>query len=109
MDMPLDTPLTELLRIRHPILLAPMDVVAGARLTLAVSNAGGFGILGGGYGEKAWLQQETAKLKQHAPTPFGIGFITWSLARQPDLLEVALSARPRAVMLSFGDPNPFAA
>jgi nitronate monooxygenase len=40
--------------------------------------------------------------------PFGIGVITWSLAKQPDLLDVALSARPRAIMLSFGDPKPFA-
>ena len=30
----------------------------------AVSEAGGFGILGGGYGERAWLEAETAKLKQ---------------------------------------------
>jgi nitronate monooxygenase len=108
MDMPISTPLTVLLGIRHPILLAPMDVVSGARLTAAVSDAGGFGILGGGYGEKAWLEQETGKLGQRAPAPFGIGFITWSLARQPELLDVALSARPRAIMLSFGDPKPFA-
>ena len=106
--MPIDTPLTVLLGIRHPVLLAPMDVVAGARLTAAVSDAGGFGILGGGYGEKAWLEQETGKLKQLAPAPFGIGFITWSLAKQPELLDVVLNARPRAVMLSFGDPKPFA-
>jgi nitronate monooxygenase len=107
--MPIDTPLTALLGIRHPVLLAPMDVVAGARLTAAVSDAGGFGILGGGYGEKGWLEQETGKLKQLTPAPFGLGFITWSLARQPELLDVALNARPRAVMLSFGDPKPFAA
>jgi nitronate monooxygenase len=84
-----------------------MDVIAGARLTTAVSTAGGFGILGGGYGEKTWLEQETAKLKRCA-APFGIGFITWSLAKQPELLDVALNARPRAIMLSFGDPKPFA-
>jgi nitronate monooxygenase len=40
--------------------------------------------------------------------PFGIGFITWSLAKQPELLDVALAVRPRAIMLSFGDPTPFA-
>jgi nitronate monooxygenase len=108
MDMSLSTPLTALLGIRHPILLAPMDVVSGARLTAAVSHAGGFGILGGGYGEKAWLEEETTKLKQLARAPFGVGFITWSLATQPELLDVALNARPRAVMLSFGDPKPFA-
>lgn len=46
--MSIDTRLNELLGIRHPILLAPMDVISGARLTAAVSLAGGFGILGGG-------------------------------------------------------------
>ena len=60
--MPIITPLTARLGIQHPILLAPMDVIAGARLTAAVSAAGGFGILGGGYGDSAWLEQETAKL-----------------------------------------------
>ena len=49
--MSIATPLTVLLGIQHPILLAPMDVIAGARLTAAVSSAGGFGILGGGYGD----------------------------------------------------------
>ena len=46
--MPIATPLTALLGIKHPVMLAPMDVIAGARLTMAVSAAGGLGILGGG-------------------------------------------------------------
>ncbi|MGJ4907632.1 NAD(P)H-dependent flavin oxidoreductase [Bradyrhizobium sp. HKCCYLRH2060] len=105
--MPLRTALTERLGIDHPILLAPMDVIADARLVRAVSGAGGFGILGGGYGNRAWLMQETAKL-DGLRAPFGIGFITWSLAKQPELLEIALAAKPTAVMLSFGDPRRFA-
>ena len=106
--MPITTPLNALLGLKHPVLLAPMDVIAGARLVAAVSDAGGFGILGGGYGDKAWLEQETARLRQLA-SPFGVGFITWSLARQPELLDIALEPVPRAIMLSFGDPAPFAA
>jgi nitronate monooxygenase len=105
--MPLDTRLTSLLGITHPILSAPMAAIAGARLVTAVGAAGGFGILGGGYGDKAWLERETAGLST-CRSPFGIGFITWSLARQPELLDIALRAKPRAVMLSFGDPKPFA-
>src|SRR5205085_1523515 len=105
--MPISTPLTARLGIQHPILSAPMDFIAGARLTAAVSAAGGFGILGGGYGDRAWLEQETARLAD-VSDPFGIGFITWSLAKQPALLDIALAAKPRAIMLSFGDPKPFA-
>ena len=105
--MPISTPLTSLLGIRHPVLSAPMAIIAGSRLVIAVGEAGGFGILGGGYGEKEWLERETAKLQQCA-APFGVGFITWSMARQSELLDIALEANPRAIMLSFGDPKPFA-
>jgi nitronate monooxygenase len=69
--MPIKTSLTALLDIQRPILSAPMDVIAGARLTAAVSAAG---VLGGGYGDRAWLEQETTKLKQRASAPFGVGF-----------------------------------
>jgi nitronate monooxygenase len=106
--MPITTSLTTLLEVSHPVLLAPMDVIAGSRLVAAVSRAGGFGILGGGYGERIWLEQQTAKLAS-LTAPFGIGFITWSLAKRPELLDIALAAKPSAIMLSFGDPAPFAA
>ncbi|UGY14988.1 NAD(P)H-dependent flavin oxidoreductase [Bradyrhizobium septentrionale] len=105
--MPISTELTARLGITHPILLAPMAMITGSRLVRAVSDAGGFGILGGGYGDKTWLEAEAATLRRF-DRPFGIGFITWSLARQPELIDIALDAKPRAVMLSFGDPAPFA-
>ena len=105
--MPLGNELTALLGIRHPLLLAPMDTISGSRLVRAVGEAGSFGILGGGYGDRIRLEAETAKLKDF-DGPFGIGFITWSLANKPELLDIALKANPRAVMLSFGDPKPFA-
>jgi nitronate monooxygenase len=40
---------------------------------------------------------------------FGIGFITWALARAPEILTKALRHSPSCVFLSFGDPRPFAA
>jgi nitronate monooxygenase len=108
--MPIATQLTRLLGISHPIVSAPMDLVAGAKLTAAVSQAGGFGILGGGYGDRQWLETELSALKSDLSSdePFGVGFITWSLSRKPELLDLALDASPAAIMLSFGDPKPFA-
>ena len=105
--MSIQTALTKRLGIRHPVLLAPMDVVADATLASAVSAAGGLGILGGGYGDAEWLGREIARLKE-TRVRFGIGFITWSLAKQPHLLDLALESEPAAVMLSFGDAAPFA-
>ncbi len=104
--MLLSTPLTKRLAITHPILLAPMDLVADAGLAAAVSRAGGLGILGGGYGEERWLARELGILA-NSQVQFGVGFITWSLAKQPSLLDLALESKPVAVMFSFGDPTPF--
>jgi nitronate monooxygenase len=108
--MPTDTHLTKMLGVKYPILLAAMDLVADARLTLAVSDAGGFGILGGGYGNADWLARQLRPLadaKESRSLRFGVGFITWSLAKRPQLLDQALAAQPDAVWLSFGDPTPF--
>ena len=98
--------LTQALQIEHPILLAPMDLVASGTLASAVSRAGGLGLIGGGYGDAQWLTREFAAAGN---ARVGCGFITWSLAQKPELLDVALDHRPVAVMLSFGDPSPFAA
>jgi nitronate monooxygenase len=103
--MPISTRLTRLLGIRHPILLAPMDVVSDGALAAAVTAAGGFGILGGGYGDEAWLTRE---FDAAGSSRIGVGFITWSMARRPRLLDLALERRPAAVMLSFGDVRPHA-
>jgi nitronate monooxygenase len=101
----LSTRLTELLRIQHPILLAPMDIVADGRLAAAVSHAGGFGIIGGGYGDETWLTRE---MDAAGDARVGVGFITWSMARRPKLLDMVLERCPPAVMLSFGDVQPHA-
>jgi nitronate monooxygenase len=98
--------LTAVLGIEHPILLAPMDVISGGKLAAAVSHAGGLGLLGGGYGDPDWIDQQWT-LAGNAR--IGCGFITWRLAQHPEVLDDVLAHRPAAVMLSFGDPAPFAA
>jgi len=103
--MSISTRLTEILGIQHPVLLAPMDLVAGGRLAAAVSQAGGFGMIGGGYGEEGWLRRE---MDAAGDARVGVGFITWSMAKQPRLLDLVLERRPPAVMLSFGDIQPHA-
>lgn len=103
--MTIQTRLTERLGIEHPIVSAPMGFAAGGRLAAAVSHAGGLGLIGGGYGDSAWLEKQ---FEAAGNARVGCGFITWSLARQPALLDQVLSHSPAAVMLSFGDPRPFA-
>jgi nitronate monooxygenase len=103
--MALRTRLTDRLGIEHPILLAPMGSASGGRLAAAVTAAGGLGLIGGGYGDADWLEREFA---QAGNARVGCGFITWSLARKPHLLDQVLLRSPAAIMLSFGALRPFA-
>ncbi|HEX5210616.1 MAG TPA: nitronate monooxygenase [Pseudolabrys sp.] len=104
--MTISTRLTDLLGIKHPVLLAPMGSASGGELAAAVSRAGGFGIIGAGYGEEDWLKRE---LDAAGDARIGVGYITWSMAKNPRLLDIALERKPAAVMLSFGDIAPHAA
>jgi nitronate monooxygenase len=103
--MPIQTRLTERLGITHPILSAPMGFVAGGKLAAAVTAAGGLGLIGGGYGDDEWIEREFAAAGN---ARVGCGFITWSLRKQPHLLDAVLAHAPAAVMLSFDHPEPFA-
>ncbi len=102
--MSIRTPLCDLFGIEHPVLLAPMAGVSGGALAAAVSGAGGLGLIGGGYGDADWLERE---FDAAGDARIGVGFITWSLARQPQLLDLVLNRNPAALMFSFGDFKPF--
>ncbi|MCM2251255.1 MAG: nitronate monooxygenase [Ramlibacter sp.] len=101
----LATRLTRALDLRLPIVSAPMAFAGGGALAAAVSRAGGLGLIGGGYGDPSWLEQQFAAASGER---VGVGFITWSLRKSPSMLTDVLKYRPAAVMLSFGDPRPFA-
>ena len=105
----MQTRLTEQFGIRHPILCAPMALICGGCLVAAVSDAGGLGILGGGYagalGGEPDLEKELALVKGRK---FGVGFITWALDRSAQALEETLKHSPYCVFLSFGEPKTYA-
>jgi nitronate monooxygenase len=54
----IETALTRLLGIEHPLLLAPMGSAAGGKLAAAVTNAGGLGLVGSGYASTATIRKE---------------------------------------------------
>lgn len=100
------TAFTEMFEVDHPVVLAPMAGVAGGELAAAVSNAGGLGLVGGGYGVPEWLGRELQTVASATGRPWGAGLITWSIT--DEILRLVLSYRPAAVLLSFGDPAAYA-
>lgn len=103
--MGIHTALTEAFGLEYPVVLAPMNGIAGGRLAGAVSNAGGLGLVGGGYGDADWIRRELTLVRSETRRPWGVGLITWRAT--PDLVALTLGYHPATFFLSFGDPRPY--
>lgn len=112
----LHTRLTDQFGLTTPLVLAPMALASGGALAAEWARAGAIGLVGGGYGDLSWTRHEymaaVAKIG-NAPdclARLGCGFITWKLDEDCSALDWLLDqpTRPRAVMLSFGDPTKWA-
>lgn len=72
------TTVTDLLKIKHPVMLAGMNVAAGPKLAAAVSNAGGLGVIGGVGYTPDMLREQIAELKGYLTdknAPFGVDLL----------------------------------
>ena len=104
--MGLRTALTDKFGIDHPVVLAPMGGVAGGVLAAAVSDGGGLGVIGAGAGDATWLARECDLARAGTRKPWGIGFLSWAI--DASVVDAAIAQSPATIMLSFGDPAPFA-
>lgn len=105
----LHTRLCDLLGVDHPILNAPMGGTATGTLAAAVSNAGGFGMIGGtSGGGPDWLRTQIQIARSKTSRPFGVGFIS-SFPKLDDLVQVALDEQVAVINHSFADPTPYVA
>ena len=102
------TNLCDLLGITHPVISAPMTGTATAALAAAVSNAGGFGLIGGSGGDANWLRAQIRAARALTDKPFGIGFVSIYPGLDA-LVQVALAERVAAIAHSFLDPPPYVA
>eukprot|EP01060_Flectonema_neradi_P039080 TRINITY_DN846_c0_g2_i2.p1 TRINITY_DN846_c0_g2~~TRINITY_DN846_c0_g2_i2.p1 ORF type:complete len:357 (+),score=93.93 TRINITY_DN846_c0_g2_i2:70-1140(+) len=115
----LRTPLTDLLKIKHPIMLAGMNNVSSADLAAAVSNAGGIGSIGGVFMTPKMLRKEIAKLKSQLvdKTCFGVDLLLpqvggsarktnydYTEGALPELVEVIIESKARLFISAVGVP-----
>ena len=84
--MSLHTKLCDLLGVKHPVMLAGMGGVSYAELAAAVTNAGGYGVLGmAGHGPD-FIRDQMRKVRSLTDGPFGVDL----LAASPDSLTAAV-------------------
>ncbi len=85
----MQTRLTELLQIEHPVMLAGMGGVAYHELVAAVSNAGGIGTIGAAPLSVEEMEYEIAETAKATTKPFGVDLLAAlpdSLTRGVDLI-----------------------
>jgi enoyl-[acyl-carrier protein] reductase II len=101
------TRITELLGIEHPIFQAAMSwASSNAPLVIAVSNAGGMGVLGAGPLRPGDFQKILVEIKKGTKRPYGVN-IPLNGARAPELLEIALRERIPVMVASQGGPREY--
>eukprot|EP00607_Mallomonas_marina_P006875 CAMPEP_0182427240 /NCGR_PEP_ID=MMETSP1167-20130531/16192_1 /TAXON_ID=2988 /ORGANISM="Mallomonas Sp, Strain CCMP3275" /LENGTH=299 /DNA_ID=CAMNT_0024609337 /DNA_START=193 /DNA_END=1092 /DNA_ORIENTATION=+ len=107
--------MTKQLGLEHPIVLAPMGGVSGAKLAAAMADTGGLGFVGSGGQDKnkksSFLPshaimaeiQESNHLTRYRPR-LGVGLVVESqLDKDPSLLIEIMKTEPRNVWISYGD------
>ena len=118
------TPLTELFGIKHPIMLAGMNVAAGPALAAAVTNAGGLGVIGGlGYTPK-FMREVIQELKDDLVdknAPFGVDLLLpqvggsarktnkdYTGGQLPELIDVIVESGAKLFVSAVGVPPRWA-
>ncbi|GLB40799.1 putative nitronate monooxygenase [Lyophyllum shimeji] len=116
----ISTPITEWFGIKHPIILAGMNMAAGPELAAAVTNAGGLGVIGGyGYTPKV-LRQQIQAIKaalNDKDAPFGVDLLIpqvggaarktnydYTKGQLDDLISVIISEKTSLFVSAVGVP-----
>ena len=104
--MTLHTPLCDLLGVKHPIMLAGMGGVSYAELTAAVTNAGGYGVLGMAGRSPDFIRDEMRKVKALTKGPFGVDLLAASPESLTASVEIIIEEGATAFVAGLGIPMP---
>ncbi|KAF1812763.1 2-nitropropane dioxygenase [Eremomyces bilateralis CBS 781.70] len=112
---------TDLLGIKHPVLLAGMNKTASPKLAAAVTNAGGLGVIGGGMYTPQLLRESIAELKSYLVdknAPFGVDLLIpkvgngaratnydYNKGRIMDLIDVIVEGGAKLFVCAVGIPS----
>lgn len=97
-------PVTNLLKIKYPIIQGGMAWVADADLAAAVSNGGGLGIIAAANMPADLLEQQLIKIRTLTDKPFGLNIMLLSPTAD-DALELAAKHGVPVVTTGAGMPG----
>ena len=100
------TGITELLGIEYPIIQGGMAWVAEYNLAAAVSNAGGFGIIGAASAPLEIVREQIRKCKELTDKPFGVNVMLMN-PNAEEVAKIVIEEGVKAVTTGAGNPAKF--
>src|SRR4249919_3887518 len=101
----MQTRLTELLEIEHPVMLAGMGGVSYHRLVAAVSEVGGIGTLGASTMRPDELVEEMAGVRAMTSKPFGVDLLTALPGQVEQGIQSVIDGGARIFVAGLGVPR----
>lgn len=101
----MQTRLTEILQVQHPVMLAGMGGVSYAPLVTAVSEAGGFGCLGASTMSRERMVSEIALVHEATDKPFGVDLLTAMPGDLPGQVHDLIEGGASVFVAGLGVPS----
>ena len=96
--------ITQLFKIKYPIIQGGMIWVSGWKLASAVSNAGGLGLIGSGSMYPDVLREHIQKCKKATNKPFGVN-VPMLYPQISELMNIIVEEGIKIVFTSAGNPK----
>ena len=100
------TIVTELLQIEYPIIQGGMAWVAEHHLAAAVSEAGGFGLIGAASAPPEIVREEIRKAKELTDKPFGVNIMLLN-PNADEVAKIVVEEGIQAVTTGAGNPEKY--
>ncbi len=100
------TKVTELLQIEYPIIQGGMAWVAEHHLAAAVSEAGGFGLIGAASAPPEIVREEIRKAKELTDKPFGVNIMLLN-PNADEVAKIVVEEEIQAVTTGAGNPEKY--
>jgi enoyl-[acyl-carrier protein] reductase II len=104
--MTLHTKLCDLLGVKHPVMLAGMGGVSYAELAAAVTNAGGYGVLGMAGQGPNFIREQMRQVRKLTDGPFGVDLLAASPESLTAAVDVIIEEGASSFVAGLGVPMP---
>lgn len=102
----MQTEINNLLEIEYPIIQGGMAWVAEYHLAAAVSEAGGFGLIGAANAPADWVREQIRKTRELTDRPFGVNVMLMS-PYADEVARVIAEEGVKAVTTGAGNPEKY--